>query len=141
MNCHLCRKLSEAYAEGSLSSDTKNQVEAHLIDCEVCREIFRLQVLTDRLIKHEKETVSNPFLATRVMAFIENSEINSYIQAPLFKRFLRPVLITTALAAAILYGIIIGNIYQTAGSESAIPIELALINDASLESITLLSNE
>jgi predicted anti-sigma-YlaC factor YlaD len=141
MNCQLCKNLSEAYAEGSLTSDTKSKVEAHIADCEECREVFRLQSLAGSIIKHEKETVSNPFLATRVMALIEDSEIRSYSQVPLFKRVIRPVLITTALAAALFYGIIIGNIYKGAGTGSTIPIELALINDANLESVNLLSNE
>ena len=141
MNCQLCKELSDAFAEDRLTSDTKAQVEAHIRECKECRELYSLLVLAEKVIKQEKETVSNPFLATRVMALLENSEISNYNQVPFFKRVLRPVLITTALAAAIFYGIIIGNIYRRAVTGSAIPIELALINDASLESVTLLSNE
>jgi hypothetical protein len=45
------------------------------------------------------------------------------------------------LAAAIFFGVTIGNIYKPAGSGNTIPVELALIDDAAIESVDILSNE
>lgn len=141
MNCQLCKELSDAFTEDKLTSETKAQVEAHLRECKECRELYRILMLAEMVIKQEKETVTNHFLATRVMAVIENSEAGSSSQVPLLKRVLRPILITTALAAAVFYGIIIGSIYPKSGTVLPIPVELALINDTNLESVNLLSNE
>jgi len=54
---------------------------------------------------------------------------------------LRSAIIATSLAAAIFFGVIMGNIYKPSSSAKAIPVELALINDATIESVDVLSNE
>jgi anti-sigma factor RsiW len=141
MNCQLCQNESDAYREGRLSPDIKNQVEAHLKECKKCAESYKHQEFADRIINHEKELHSDPFLATRIMKRIEDLDNPDYITIPVIRRVLKPVLITAALAAAILYGIIIGSIYKPARSHESIPLELALIDDAAIESVNILSNE
>lgn len=141
MNCQLCQKAADAYHEGKLPGDMKTQVEAHLEVCEKCRKSFKLQILADRVISHEKELISNPFLSTRIMARIETLETPDYITVPLYRRVLRPALMTVSLVAAILFGILIGRIYKPNTTGSQIPVELALIDDAAIESVDLLSIE
>ena len=141
MNCQLCGELSEAYAEDKLSCLIKDQVEAHLSECVYCRDVYRLQALAGKVMEREKETSSDPFLATRVMAMIENTEVNHHIHDPLFRRVLRPVLITAVLSAAVFYGITIGNMFHRVADRQAIPVELALIDDGSIELLDLLSTE
>jgi len=141
MNCQLCQKESDAYREGKLPPDTRTQVEAHLKVCEKCAESYRLQTLAERVINHEKEILSNPFLSTRIMTGIENIETPGYKTIPAFRRILKPALVSVSLAAAILYGVMVGNIYQSVQSKNSIPVELALIDDATIESVNILSNE
>ena len=64
MNCQLCQKESDAYREGRLPGDMKTQVEAHLRICIKCSESYQLQTLADKVINHEKELLSDPFLVT-----------------------------------------------------------------------------
>lgn len=141
MNCQLCQKNMDAYQEGRLPAGMKTQVEAHLRACEKCAESYSLQKLAERIMIQEKEMQSNPFLATRILARIEDLESSGDKTIPLYKRVLRPVIISASLAAAILYGVMIGNIYQPSPKIDPIPLELALIDDSAIESVNVLSNE
>ena len=141
MNCQLCQKESDAYRDGNLSADMRAQVEAHLGECEKCAESYKLLTLAYRVIKEERELLSNPFLSTRIMTRIENIETSGYKTVSTYNRILRPVIIATSLAAAIFFGVIMGNIYKPSSNDEAIPVELALINDATIESVDVLSNE
>ena len=138
MNCQLCQKEFEAYREGKLTPDIRNQIESHLKTCYECNEIYRLQILADRVITEEKELHVNPFLATRVMARIENEEAAGARPAP---QIFRPVLIAISMATAVFLGVTIGNISADRTGSKAIPVELALIDDVRLESLEMLSNE
>ncbi|MFZ0282180.1 MAG: zf-HC2 domain-containing protein [Bacteroidales bacterium] len=140
MNCQLCQKDLDAYREGKLPRDMKTQVESHLRTCETCSGIYQLQILADKVMDQEKELQSDQFLATRVMAGIENPEDYKYRGAALI-RLLRPVLYTVSMAAAILSGIMFGNLSRPATNREKIPVELALINDAAIESVNILLNE
>ena len=141
MNCQLCQKNLDAYQEGRLPSDTMTQVESHLETCDSCKRIYNIQLLANRVMNSEKETVVNPFLATRVMAGIETLENAGYEKESFNVRILRPALITISLAAAVFFGIVLGNLSRPDVNSNQIPVELALINDAFLESVNILSNE
>ena len=141
MNCQLCQKNLEAYQEGRLPSDMMTQVESHLETCDSCKRIYNIQLLANRVMNSEKGTVVNPFLATRVMTGIETLENAGYEKESFNVRILRPALITISLAAAVFFGIVLGNLSRPAGNSNQIPVELALINDVSLESVDILSNE
>jgi predicted anti-sigma-YlaC factor YlaD len=117
------------------------QVESHLETCDSCKRIYNAQLLAGRVIITEKETDANPFLVTRVMAMIENMENTGHEKESLRIRLLRPALVTVSLAAAVFFGIMLGNLSRPARNADKIPVELALINDASLESVDILSNE
>ncbi len=140
MNCQLCQKELDAYREGKLPRDMKTQVESHLKTCATCSGIYRLQILADKVMDQEKDLQSDPFLATRVMASIENLE-DSDKPGTAFIRILKPVLITVSMAAAIFFGIMLGNLSRPVTDREKIPVELALIDDAAIESVNILSNE
>lgn len=141
MNCKLCQENLEEYQEGRLPSGMKTQVESHLKTCDSCKRIFEMQIFADRVISAEKEIEADPFIQTRVMAQIERLETGGIEKAPLVARILRPALVTLSLAAAVFSGIILGNLSLPAGDTGKIPVELALIDDASLESVDILSLE
>ena len=141
MNCQLCQKKLDAYRDGKLPRDMMIQVESHLKECRTCAEIIKQLILADRVIDKEKELSSDPFLATRVMACIDTLENSGYKPSSLFIRTLKPVLITASMAAAIFMGIMIGNISDSVVPGDTLPVELALIDDATIESVSILSNE
>ena len=141
MNCQLCQKEMDAYRDGKLPRDMMTQVNSHLKACEACSGIYRLQVLADKVIDQEKEIESDPFLATRVMAGIDNLKGSGYEPANAFIRVLKPVLVTASMAAAIFFGIMLGNLSQPVTDREIIPVELALIDDVAIESVNILSNE
>jgi len=117
------------------------QVGSHLEECETCSNIYRLQVVADKVINQEKELQPDPFLATRVMAGIDNLEGSGYKPETLFSRVLKPVLLTASMAAAIFFGIILGNLSWPVKDSETIPVELALIDDAAIESVNILLND
>jgi len=141
MNCELCHANLDAYRAGSLPHDMRIQVEDHPKTCTNCAEVLSLLNTAERVIQEEKEQVSNPFLPTRIMAAIETAETNIPQNSPVFIRILRSAAITISLAAAAFIGIMIGNSSGSANNNNAIPLELALINDAHLEAVSLLSTE
>jgi len=141
MNCQLCQKNLDAYQEGRLSPDMMTQVESHLETCDSCKRIYNIQLLANRVINSEKETGVNTFLATRVLAGIENLENAGHEKESFTVRILQPALITVSLAAAVFFGIVLGNLSRPAGNTDKVPVELALINDVSLESVDILSLE
>lgn len=141
MNCQLCRKEIDAYRGGKLPADMMTQVESHLKTCEACAEVLRLQAIADRVMNHEKETQSDPFLSTRVMALINNNEEQEYNKRTVFTMLLKPVLITVSMAAAIFIGVLMGNLSYPGRNSEPIPVELALIDDATIESLNILTNE
>jgi len=141
MICQLCQKELDAYRDGKLPGDTKIQVESHLKACGTCSGIYRLQLLADKVIDREKELQVDPFRITRIMAGIDNLKGSGYEPANPFIRVLKPVMVTASMAAAIFFGIMLGNLSEPVADRDAMPVELALIDDASIESVNILLNE
>lgn len=141
MNCNLCKHELEAYHEGRLPEGIRVQIQEHLDECSGCATVYQLEVLANRVIDEEKSVQPNPFLATRIMAQIEaqKQSRSSTELIPLYRRALKPALVTLSLAAAVLAGVLTGSIYKPA-SQQKVPVELTYINDAALESVELLSN-
>jgi len=117
------------------------QVESHLKECEACAGMYKLQILADKVMKQEKDLQPEPFLATRIMAGIDNLKDSRYIPATALRRVLNPAMVTASLAAAVFFGIMLGNLSRPSSNRQAIPMELALIDDATIESVNILSNE
>jgi predicted anti-sigma-YlaC factor YlaD len=143
MNCQLCQKKSEEYREGKLPECIRVQVEMHLNNCKNCSEIYNLESIAYKVIDQEKEIQSNPFLATRIMAQIKEmqKEKSSVKSVPSFQRILKPVLIGISVTAALFIGILAGNTYQPAKTTKAVPVEMAYMDDNSIEALNLFSNE
>jgi len=142
MNCQLCQKESDAYHEGSLPKGIRLQVETHLGDCKECAESYHLMSLAIRVVEEEKRLHTNPFLVTRIMTGIEELEQlrESNIRIPIYQKVLKPFLFSISVAAAILIGVMFGNIYLPSHTTNKLPVELSYMNDAALESVDLFSN-
>jgi predicted anti-sigma-YlaC factor YlaD len=142
MNCNLCKQELEGYREGKLPEGIEAQVKAHLEGCSDCAAIYQMEMVANRVIIDEKQVQSNPFLVTRIMAEIETLEQLSKgsERIPVYKKVLKPVLVTITVAASILIGVLVGNVYQPASDSNKIPVELTYMNDAALESVDLVAN-
>ncbi|MBN2272892.1 MAG: zf-HC2 domain-containing protein [Bacteroidales bacterium] len=143
MNCQECLKYLDEYHEDSLPGGIKDQVKEHLETCTGCAESYHLMILAGRVIKEEKNVLSNPFLSTRIMAQIGSDEMlkEPAKQVPVYVHMLQSVLVTLSLALAVISGIFAGNIYKPDQAESPLPIEMAYIDDATLEAVTFFTNE
>jgi predicted anti-sigma-YlaC factor YlaD len=143
MNCQLCQKELEEYREGRLPEGIRAQVEKHLNNCKTCADIYNLESIAFKVFVHEKEIQSNPFLATRIMAQIKEMENKkSTIESvPAFQRIIKPALIGISVSVALFAGVIMGNLYSSGETGKAIPVEMAYMDDASMEAINLFSNE
>jgi len=137
MNCQSCQKESEAYRGNNLSADKRTQVEAHLESCKDCENNYRIDAIIDTVINREKATISNPFLATRVMAVLEKEDKSSTVKKSIFNMALRPAIISISMAAAIFSGVVLGNVYQV--NTKPLPFEISLIDDVTIESVDFLS--
>jgi predicted anti-sigma-YlaC factor YlaD len=142
MNCNFCIEQLDDYRDGKLTEDDSIQVKTHLENCADCMEVYKLLVLTELVISEEKNTESNPFLVTRIISKINQSEktLNQFDKIPVYQSVLKPVLVTISIVAAIFFGVIIGREYNSPIRSTNIPVELLYINDATLESIDFLSN-
>jgi predicted anti-sigma-YlaC factor YlaD len=141
MNCQLCQKEMDAYREGKLPRDIMTQVESHLETCKTCSGIYRLQVLADKVIDQERNLQSDPFLTTRIMAGIDDPAGFGSQSETVLIRILKPALMTVSMAAAIFFGILLGNLSQPVTDRVKLPVELALIDDAAIETVNILLNE
>jgi len=141
MNCQVCQKESDKYREGKLSDDLRIQVEAHLLICAECAENYKIESITDLIVNQEKAISPANDLITKIMDRIDNiEEADNKISIP-FMRVLQPALMITSIAAAIFIGVLIGNLYKHSGTVVIRPIELSLIDDATIESVDLFLNE
>jgi len=59
---------------------------------------------------------------------------------PVYKKALKAFISNNIGAAAVLTGVLVGNVYQPAPQLNKMPVELTYMNDAALESVDLLSN-
>lgn len=137
MNCIGYSNMIDEYFEGKLGVDEKFAFENHLTTCPECSELVRLQKLAERIISEEKNSYPGFYLTGKIMNRIEES--GNEPGGDLI-RILRPALITISIAAAIFAGILIGN-FSSVPRQRAIPIELTLMNDVSIESLNLLTLE
>jgi len=141
MNCRLCQENLEEYLEGNISPDMMTQVEVHLKECGECNRTFNDYITAEKVIGQEKELTPDPFLTSRIMAEIEKVSTIAPKKPVSPVRVLRPIVITVSAAAAIFFGVVLGNSLTNTKDVNKAPIELALSNDAVIESVNFLANE
>jgi len=137
MDCMPYRELIDDYIEGRLGRAEKLSFENHLRQCPECTDLIRLQKFTDRIIAKEKSIAPGFYFSDKIMARIENSVKDT---GSAVVRFLRPVVVTMAVAAAIFAGVMIGNV-SAKPEVKVMPVELTLMDDIAMESVNVLSNE
>jgi predicted anti-sigma-YlaC factor YlaD len=141
MNCNYYQDKLETYISGNLDYYSEIELKQHLNDCSECSRLLSAMLASEKVIQYEKSVESNPFLVSRIMSEIETYELNRNKYYILPFRLLKPVLITLSVAAAIILGILEGNIDKKPEIVSQIPEELTITNDANLESLLFFTNE
>ena len=143
MKCNTCKENLEAYLTGGLPEDMMRSMKAHLEECADCRASYAMLLVSEKVIREESRMEPNPFLSTRVMARIEALEesVRGIEKASVFSRIWQPVFVTVSLALAIFIGVTVGNFYRPAQSAEQLPEELVYMNDAAMESLSVLMNE
>ena len=140
MNCSTCQKNLSTYLEEKLPKDIQRLTEDHLNNCSRCMVFYNEMRIASGLIDREKANASNPFLATRVMATIEQLEAPFYKES-VYRRVLQPILIAASIAIAVFVGIKAGSFYTTKPTSRTVPTEMAMMNDAALESLNIYSTK
>ena len=138
MNCKECIDYLEQYRNVELPEATSMLVGEHLSKCSSCAASLRAVAGIERFVALEKGQQPSPFLASRVMARIGSLEASP--SASILTRF-RPLVFAASVAAIIALGILIGSLYQNGTLKASGSAEMAFIDDASLESIHLLTSE
>ncbi len=143
MNCEFCREEIDKYLEDSLPEGRRQQFENHLGTCAGCSEILRMLKIADLVMSDEKRIEPNPFLSTRIMAKLDEKELEKPFSV--FKtitgRIFRPVLITVAIAVSIVLGIGIGNLSTAEYLFRQVPDEITYIDDAGIELLDIYLTE
>lgn len=138
MNCKECINYLKQYRSGALPEATGMLVGEHLSKCSSCAASLRAVAGIERVVALEKGQQPSPFLASRIMARIGSLEASP--SASFLTRF-RPLVFAASVAATITLGILIGSLYQNGTLKASGSADMAFIDDASLESIHLLTSE
>jgi hypothetical protein len=119
------------------------QLKAHLNSCPGCAESYTLYLTALKVIDEERQVTSNPFLATRIMAAIEDLEkdAKNVEYLPAWKRILQPALLSVSILVAVGVGILAGGALSPSTENNYLPVELTYLNDADLELTDFLSLE
>jgi predicted anti-sigma-YlaC factor YlaD len=139
MNCKETEQLMTEYLNGTLTEENKASVDIHLEKCQMCSALVHELSYSDNIINEEKKMKSNPFLATRVMASIDNLEMPSVnLPESVWKKALQPAIITALIIIGIFIGYKMGGLY-TSGNHQQLVNESAYINDIEMESLNYIS--
>lgn len=140
MNCSVCEKKLNDYLEVKLPAELAKEVNDHLKFCESCQDLYKVIRMLDQLILEEKEINPSPYLTNHVMNSIrpQNDRVKGESR---IQRVIQPLLVAASIMLAILGGMKAGNIYSSAIDNIQVPIELALMDDLSLESVDLITQE
>ena len=106
MDCKTVHQNLINYQENNLPSGIKKDFEAHVTGCESCKRLVSGFQSVEALIEEAKKVEPDPFMATRIVQFIEN-ELASRQKKRLY--MLRPALVTLTTLCAIAVGIAIGK--------------------------------
>lgn len=118
MNCSTVRKKMIYYADGETSSHESEKIRQHLANCMACDHLYRQLQSTLEVADHRKQLESNPYLYTRIKAQLESAQKeNIVLNTPVYKKILRPVLMTLILIIGLYGGNRLGNFYDASQAQ------------------------
>ena len=138
MDCKEVHNKMVFFLEGSLSDYDKQLTNSHIMQCNDCKlYASRIENMLE-IINKQKRIEPKPFLHTRVMAKIENKEVN---RAIFYRRVLQPIILSAIVLFAIFGGFTIGKSYISNSTSTQVnetyywndfsqePIERAILTD------------
>jgi anti-sigma factor RsiW len=136
MNCKKCIGIMKAHPGGQIPSDATETFRAHLESCPECTSLFEAIQKAYKAMDEEKMAEFNPFIATRIMAQIEELDTNNTkVKVPVWMQVLRPVLVAASLLLAVWLGTEVGSAYKSDKIVQSDMQELASLNDVVIESL------
>lgn len=132
------------FAEGSLSTKRKNEINDHLSKCDTCRKFVDELTYSMEIIDKEKTVETNPFLYSRILDKINNYEQSANTYRVFAPKILRPVFVILLILFGIFSGIKLGNSYSSryTDEDSELQIITYYLNDLQHESVeTILLSE
>lgn len=143
MNCIECRMKAEEFLKQALTLSESTLVLEHLQHCESCKNEFAASMLLNKTIVNEQREKVNPFMATRVMAKINSMpQQQQKVQVSITRDLkLQPLLVAASVALMIFIGIKTGNLISENNSKNQVPEEWVYFDDATMESLPVLTND
>lgn len=143
MNCKHCQENAKNHQQQLISVDVKNQIKAHLDKCEACQKFYAAFNLTESFVAKENQLRVNPFMATRVMAKIEQLQQATKEQGFGTARVskLQPFLVAVSIVFAVFLGVSAGSFYKIEKPANKLPVELSYLDDAAMESLSIFIND
>jgi predicted anti-sigma-YlaC factor YlaD len=133
MNCSKGRTNILLYAEGLLDKRESLALESHMKECSDCRKFMLYVKESLKSIESEKNTVSNPFMATRVL-----NEMGKRRQPVRYiKRWVPAFSFVILFILAIIGGINLGKVYSNIirSNNNELQEEMSYIDDIEQEQI------
>jgi predicted anti-sigma-YlaC factor YlaD len=106
MDCSSVHHNLLAYSEDNVTPEIKRDIETHLSECGPCRHLFAGMESVDQIFERARAVEPNPFIATRIIRYVENNLENKVEKRGLV---FRPILVTLAILGAIALGYTIGK--------------------------------
>lgn len=136
MTCKECIQHLDRF-NGSTSPMLSSQAAEHLSRCQSCAAAYRAMQAVDAYVDSQQKRQPSAFLAARVMAQVGKQPIRK----PLHVSRVRPLMLAASVAATIVLGIVVGNLFKAQTHSISSTNEMAIIDDSHLESISLLTAE
>ena len=144
MKCDKLHKDLIFFAEGSLSTERKNEINDHLSECDTCRKFVSELTRSLEIIDKEKIIETNPFLYSRILKKINDYEQSANTFRIFAFKILRPVFMILLILCGIFSGIKLGSSYSSkyTDEDSELQIMTYYLNDLQHESVeTILLSE
>lgn len=144
MSCKAYNNLFDLYVNQTISDNDKIMFEAHIENCQQCRNSLIRLIAFEQFVKSEQQIVSNPYLTTRIISTIENLKVKQNIATQWkYSKLLKPVIITLGIFTAIFIGNHIGKIYQLYQNSTMVSTydDIYITDDFDMEAIYYLVND
>jgi len=106
MDCRIVQHNLFTYRENDLPPGITRDIEAHISECESCKKLLAGFQSVETLIEKDRAAEPNPFIATRIILYIENDLARQSKKRGLI---LRPILVTLTVLGAVALGYTIGK--------------------------------
>jgi predicted anti-sigma-YlaC factor YlaD len=127
------------FLDGKITGEIQDSFKEHLERCKSCSEKLNLMQMAELVFTDEKQVEPLPFLNQRIMATIEQTSTPE--ESELKGGKVRMLVYAFSAAAAVLFGILIGNLYQNTANKTDQANEMSYLDDYQLESVSFFTDQ